>query len=223
MVALNAGLIFGSYPYVSSFPLTVIPKDNWYDMPFHGNEWDHLDPIEDDAKILSRQPVRFQTMPYVVHGRPTSVHQKSKSKKNSMKNEKVHMPKHKNLKNEKKKSGSDVKPKVKSLLTFGSIPVQQMLIDELHDMLINHLEVKVLPTLRIEPSHTRKKLNKELCDQFHHDIAVKIATVVKNMVNEINPTILLDAALKNASGSKVPYHNCCHKNFPKSRHVWSNK
>ena len=193
MVA-SIGSIFGSYPFVTSLPDFTVPAgNNWHSVLFRGNEDDRLEDIKKDTKILSRQPVRFQTMRYVVQEqvKPAKVIKKNKSQVKTYK--------------KYKKSGSVIKPKVKSSLTFGSVPVQQMSINELHNLLINHLEVEVLPTLRIEPSYPRKKLNKELLHKFRHDISKKIVRAVFNFTRAVDPTILLDEALKNAASSRKTY------------------
>ena len=68
MVAIDAGSIFGSYPYVSSFNEQVSPTP-WLTLPFRGNETIRLAHLEQDAKILHRSQVaRQQTIPHVAQG-----------------------------------------------------------------------------------------------------------------------------------------------------------
>ena len=57
---------------------------------------------------------------------------------------------------------------VKSKLTFGSKLVQLMSIKQLKELITNHLEVEVLPTLRIEPSHYKQNINKEIRRKYLH-------------------------------------------------------
>ncbi len=67
MVASNAGSIYGSYPFVSSYPEHPAATGLWHELPFRGNEEIRLTHLEDDARLYGRShSARLQTMPYAI-------------------------------------------------------------------------------------------------------------------------------------------------------------
>ena len=196
MVASTAGSIYGSHLFVPPFHEQSF-TGSWLELPFRGNEDIRLSHLEEDAKILSRsQAARQRTMPYVVHGRHASP---PKARMNASQTTRRRSVK------SVKKSGFKSEPKVKSSLTFGSIPAQHMNVAQLHELLIQYLEVEVLPTLRIEPSHASRKINRELSQKFRHATAKKIAQGMRHLFSKTDPTSLMEIFLTQAKKNKFVY------------------
>ena len=186
----------------SAMPLLPGP---WNLQAFHGTEDNCMKHIKEEAKALGRsQGIHFRNaaISCVAAGHNVSdcVPLPQKAHGSAMHVKPLRCQQ--NKKQVSKKFGPN-KKNAKKQLTFSSSPAHHVPVKKLHDLTLNRIESNVMPTLHMEPAHQRKKVNEELEAKFQQANACKVTNAAQQVVNEIDPALLLGLAAKNSRSHPI--------------------
>ena len=89
--------------------------------------------------------------------------------------------------------------------TFGTNPINLMDTAQFERLLCKELNLKVLPTLRIEPSYNTRKTNKAVINAYKKKVENAMKSTIKEIVNSLDPAHYFNMGIQASKAQKIAY------------------
>ena len=212
MVASTDGSIFGSYPFVTSFPVRKEdPIANngyaWQLVPVYNEDEARAIATSNEAQLWKRNEVaRYHQFPYKIiksHASSKKTHgcvSHGQAVCHTEKTPQASKCDHRNAVNKStvgvRKCKKHSKDKHCKNRFEGAKTIDAITIKDLEDIIKKELRNNVLPTLRIEPSHNKTKINRQAIKSHREKIARAMSHEIVKIVEAVDPAHLVNIVLE---------------------------